>query len=170
STRRLGQLLLRAGKITERELERALELQRQDPARRLAEILLEMGSVTEEDMRRQLRFQIEETLYEVMAWDEGRFRFEECAELNPHRVRGVQVRVESLLMEGARRIDEWSRLEPRIPNVEAVPVLAPVGDGDGPVLDLRPDEWEVLAEIDGEQDLRQIAANLGRSTFDVAKI
>ncbi|HEX7090080.1 MAG TPA: DUF4388 domain-containing protein [Longimicrobiales bacterium] len=170
STRRLGQLLLRAGKITERELERALELQRQDPARRLAEILLEMGSVTEEDMRRQLRFQIEETLYEVMAWEEGRFRFEECAELNPHRVRGVQVRVESLLMEGARRIDEWSRLEPRIPNVEAVPVLAPVGDGDGPVLDLRPDEWEVLAEIDGEQDLRQIAANLGRSTFDVAKI
>lgn len=169
ATRRLGQLLLRAGKVTERELDRALELQRQDPSRRLAEVLLEMGSVTEEDLRRHLRFQIEETLYEVMGWGEGRFRFEEREEMPWHRVR-VQVRVESLLMEGARRIDEWSRLEPRVPNVEAVPVLAPVGDADAPMLDLRPDEWEVLAEIDGEQDLRQIAANLGRSSFDVAKI
>src|SRR5690606_23965983 len=158
STRRLGQLLLRAGKVTERELDRALELQRQDPSRRLAEVLLEMGSVTEEDLLRHLRFQIEETLYEVMGWSEGRFRFEEREVMPWNRVR-VPVRVEALLMEGARRIDEWSRLEPRVPNVEAVPVLAPVGDADAPMLDLRPDEWEVLAEIDGEQDLRQIAAN-----------
>ena len=169
SRRRLGQLLLRAGKITERELDRALELQRQNPKQRLADILLEMGSVPEEEVRRHLRFQIEETLYEVMGWTEGRFRFEEKEHLEWDRVR-VQVRVESLLMEGARRIDEWSRLEPRIPSVDAIPVLAPIGDADAPVLDLRPDEWEVLAEIDGEQDLRQIAANLGRSSFDVAKI
>lgn len=169
SKRRLGQLLLRAGKITERELDRALELQRQDPRQRLADILLEMGSVSEEELRRHLRFQIEETVYEVMGWTQGRFRFEEKDQLDWDRVR-VQVRVESLLMEGARRIDEWSRLEPRIPSVDAVPVLAPIGDADAPMLDLRPDEWEVLAEIDGEQDLRQIAANLGRSSFDVAKI
>jgi len=169
SRRRLGQLLLRAGKITERELDRALELQRQNPTQRLADILVEMGSVSEEEVRRHLRFQIEETLYEVMGWTEGRFRFEEKEQVEWNRVR-VQVRVESLLMEGARRIDEWSRLEPRIPSVDAIPVLAPIGDADAPVLDLRPDEWEVLAEIDGEQDLRQIAANLGRSSFDVAKI
>jgi len=169
SRRPLGQLLLCAGKITERELERALELQRRDPSQRLGDILVEMGSVAEEEVRRHLRFQIEETLYEVMGWTQGRFRFEERDRTEWNRVR-VQVRVDSLLMEGARRIDEWSRLEPRIPSVHAIPVLAPLGDGDGPVLDLRPEEWEVLAEIDGEQDLRQIAANLGRSTFDVAKI
>jgi len=169
SRRNLGQLLLRAGKITERELDRALELQRQNPEQRLGDILVEMGSVSEEDVRRHLRFQIEETLYEVMGWTEGRFRFEEREHLVWNRVR-VQVRVESLLMEGARRIDEWSRLEPRIPSADAIPVLAPLGDADAPVLDLRPEEWEVLAEIDGEQDLRQIAANLGRSSFDVAKI
>jgi tetratricopeptide (TPR) repeat protein len=169
STRRLGQLLIRAGRLTQRELDRALELQRSDPTRRLAEILLEMGSVNEEELERQLRFQMEETVYEIMAWEEGYFKFEERSEIGEQRLL-ARVRVESLLMEGARRIDEWTRLEARVPNAEAVPVLAQPNERDTTPLDLKPDEWEVLAEIDAERDVRRIAADLGRSEFDIAKI
>jgi tetratricopeptide (TPR) repeat protein len=169
STRRLGQLLIRAGKLTQRELDRALELQRTDPTRRLAEILLEMGSVVEEELERQLRFQMEETIYEVMPWDEGYFKFEERGEIGEQRLL-ARVRVESLLMEGARRIDEWTRLEAKVPSPEAVPVLAANAEREMTPLELRSDEWEVLAEIDGERDVRQLAADLGRSAFDVAKI
>jgi len=169
STRRLGQLLIRAGKLTQRELDRALELQRADPTRRLAEILLEMGSVGEEELERQLRFQMEETIYEVMPWDEGYFKFEERGEIGEQRLL-ARVRVESLLMEGARRIDEWTRLEAKVPSPEAIPVLGANADREMTPLELRSDEWEVLAEIDGERDVRQLAADLGRSAFDVAKI
>jgi hypothetical protein len=168
STRRLGQLLMRAGKLTQRELDSALGLQRLDPTRRLAEILLEMGSVDEEELERQLRFQMEETIYEVMPWNDGRFRFEERAELTAQRLL-ARVRVESLLMEGARRIDEWTRLENKVPNPETVPLLAPVNEREVTPVELRAQEWEVLAEIDGDRDVRQIAANLGRSAFDIAK-
>jgi tetratricopeptide (TPR) repeat protein len=169
STRRLGQLLIRAGKLTQRELDRALELQRADPTRRLAEILLEMGSITEEELERQLRFQMEETIYELMAWDEGYFKFEERTEIAAQRLLS-RVRVDSLLMEGARRIDEWTRLESKVPGPETIPILAPVSDREATPLDLRTEEWEVLAEIDGERDIRRLAADLGRSAFDVAKI
>jgi len=168
STRRLGQLLIRAGRLTQRELDRALEIQRSDPTRRLAEILLEMGSVSEEELERQLRFQMEETIYEIMGWNEGYFKFEERAELSDLRLL-ARVRVESLLMEGARRIDEWARLESKVPGPEAVPGLAEWNERDVTPLDLRSEEWEVLAEIDGERDVRQLAADLGRSAFDVAK-
>lgn len=166
SMRLLGQQLLREGKLTEKELERALELQRADPKQRLGAILVEMGCVDRSELDRQLRFQIEETVYDLLAWDEGYFSFEETDETPDGPVR---VRVDSLLMEGARRIDEWSRLESRIPSAECIPVLAP-GDGSRDFIDLRPQEWEVLAEIDGERDLRVIASALGRSAFDVAKI
>jgi tetratricopeptide (TPR) repeat protein len=169
STRRLGQLLIRAGKLTQRELDRALEIQRTDPTRRLAEILLEMGSVGEEELERQLRFQMEETIYELMPWDEGYFKFEERGEMNDQQRLLARVRVESLLMEGARRIDEWARLESKVPGPEAVPVLAQANEREATPLELRSHEWEVLAEIDGERDIRQIAADLGRSAFDVAK-
>jgi tetratricopeptide (TPR) repeat protein len=49
-------------------------------------------------------------------------------------------------------------------------VLSPVKESDSQPLDLRPDEWEVLAEIDAERDVGALAAHLGRSTFEVAKI
>lgn len=166
SMRLLGQQLLREGKLTQGELERALELQRADPKQRLGAILVEMGCVDRSELDRQLRFQIEETVYDLLAWNEGYFRFEETDDTPAGP---VHVRVDSLLMEGARRIDEWARLESRIPSADCVPVLAP-GDDSRSFLDLRPEEWEVLAEIDGERDLRLIASDLGRSAFDVAKI
>jgi tetratricopeptide (TPR) repeat protein len=169
STRRIGQLLIRAGQLTQRELDRALELQHAHPSRRLAEILLEMGSVSEEVLERQLRFQMEETVYELMSWRDGYFKFEEQAGISEHRLL-ARVRVDSLLMEGARRIDEWTRLESRVPGPDVVPALAPPGERDGPPLELKPDEWAVLAEVDGERDIRQLAADLGRSEFDVGKI
>ncbi|HEX7049022.1 MAG TPA: DUF4388 domain-containing protein [Longimicrobiales bacterium] len=169
SSRRLGQQLLRAGKLTERELQRALELQQESPGRRLGEILIEMGSVAPDELERHLRFQVEEVIYDLMSWDEGDFRFEDQPAVDHGSVE-IRIRVESLLMEGARRIDEWARLESRIPSVESVPILAPTEDAGAAPLDLHPEEWEVLGEIDGERDLRQIAAALGRSSFDVAKI
>lgn len=168
STRRLGQMLIRSGKVTQRELDWALEQQRRDPTRRLAEILLEMGSITEEELEKQLRFQMEETIYEVMGWTEGYFKFEERSEIAQNRLL-ARVRVESLLMEGARRIDEWARLESKIPSADAIPTLAPHNNDESTPLELRPEEWEILAEVDGERDLGRIAADLGRSSFDVAK-
>lgn len=165
SMRLLGQQLLREGKLTERELERALELQRLDPKQRLGAILVEMGSVDRTELHRQLRFQIEETICDLLTWDEGYFRFEETDDTPAGPVR---VRAGSLLMEGVRRIDEWARLESRVPGPDAIPVLA--ASGDRGLIELRPEEWEVLAEIDGERDLRIIASDLGRSAFDVARI
>ena len=168
SPRRIGVLLIRAGRLTQRELERALEVQRSDPGRRLAEILLELGSVTEEELARHLQFQIEETLYELMSWDEGYFRFEDRNEIPQPRL-AVNVKVESVLMEGARRIDEWSRLESKVSSPDVVPVLSTGSEGGASRLELGAEEWEVLAEIDGERDIRQVAASLARSTFDVAR-
>src|SRR2546426_6693266 len=42
----------------------------------------------------------------------------------------------SVLMEGARRIDEWSRIEGRIPHLGVVPMLAPPSAGNEGELDL----------------------------------
>ncbi|HEU0301022.1 MAG TPA: DUF4388 domain-containing protein [Longimicrobium sp.] len=165
---RLGHLLLRAGKVTEAQIHAARRAQQQSPGRALGTVLVEQGVVTEDDVRRQLRFQIQEIVFELIQWKEGYFRFEEGPPASNGNV-GVRVSTESLLMEAARRVDEWSTLETRIPHMAVVPVL--VADSpDGPTLDLHPTEWEVLAEIDGQRPLKLIASSLGRSDFEVAKI
>jgi hypothetical protein len=166
----LGALLVRAGKITEADLHRARTMQQSGDPRRLGEILVAIGALGEPELQRHVSFQVEEVVFEIMNWQEGHFSFVE-GPLKPGTADAmVRVSTETLLMEGARRIDEWSRIEKTIPNLEVVPMLAPVANGEGGgALDLRPADWEVLALIDGERNLRSIAGALGRSDFEVAK-
>ena len=166
----LGALLLRTGKITEADLERARDMQqRQGDSRRLGEILVSLGALTRRELQRQVRFQIEEVVFEVMSWREGYFSFTEGPLSDVATETAVRIPTEALLMEGARRIDEWSRIESRIPHLGVVPMLAPPQEGGEGDLDLLPPEWEMLAMIDGARDVRAIAAELGRSEFEVAK-
>ncbi|MCC6928537.1 MAG: DUF4388 domain-containing protein [Gemmatimonadaceae bacterium] len=167
----LGAVLLRAGKVVGDDLEAARALQ-QAPgeSRRLGEILVAMGVITQRELERQVRRQVEAVVFELMSWQEGFFSFAEI-ELDGITVDATTtVATEALLMEGARRVDEWTQMQQRIPHIGVVASLAPV-DAEHPTsLDLLPNEWEVLAAIDGERDLRGVAASLGRSEFEVAKI
>ena len=168
---RLGQLLLRSGKLTEAELERARVLQEQrGGAQRLGEILVEMGAVTPKELERQVRLQVEAVVFELMSWREGFFSFEEAEASAAPAEASIRISTESLLMEGARRIDEWSRIADKVPHLGVVPTLAAVHEDHPTLLDLLPNEWEVLTAIDGATDLRGIAAALARSEFDIAKI
>ena len=166
---RIGDLLMRAGRVTAAQVEKASEAQKsRTDGKRLGEILLEMGAITQKELERQVRIQIEAVIFELLSWREGFFRFEEGP---PQGAPMVQIGTEALLMEGARRIDEWSRISDRVPSLAAVPVLTTLsGDSQAPMLDLLPSEWEVLTMIDGVIDLRQIATNLARSEFDIAKV
>jgi tetratricopeptide (TPR) repeat protein len=163
-------LLLRTGKISEADLERARDMQqRQGDQRRLGEILVTLGALTPRELQRQVRFQIEEVVFEVMSWREGYFSFTEGSLADDTADAVVRIPTEALLMEGARRIDEWSRIEGRIPHLGVVPTLAPPQESGEGELDLLPPEWEMLAMIDGARDVRAIASELGRSDFEVAK-
>ncbi|MBX6331806.1 MAG: DUF4388 domain-containing protein [Gemmatimonadaceae bacterium] len=167
----LGELLLRAGKISEGDLARARDMQRQGgDGRRLGEILLDLGAITRRELERQVRFQVEEVVFELMSWREGFFSFEEREVLDAPAEATIRISTESLLMEGARRIDEWSRIEGKVPHLGVIPTLAAVQPDHPAFLDLLPNEWEVLAMIDGVRDLRAIASSLARSEFDVARI
>lgn len=128
-------------------------------------------ATTERELERLVRQQIETVVFELMSWREGVFSFEEreIGDVAGGKKR-IQVATESLLMEGARRIDEWSRIADKIPNLSVVPLLAAISSEHETQLDLLPHEWEVLTMIDGERDLRAISAALGRSEFEVAKV
>jgi len=167
---RLGDLLVRSGRLTDAEMARAQSAQQRGDGRRLGEILVMLGLVTRKEIERQVRLQIEAVVFELMSWREGHFRFEEGHHESLPRDATVAFPTESLLMEGARRIDEWSRIADRVPNLSMVPYVTPPDEEHPPLLDLLPTEWQVLALIDGATDLREIAATAAMSEFDVARI
>lgn len=167
---RLGDLLVRSGRLTDADMARAQAAQQRGDQRRLGEILVALGLVTLKEIERQVRLQIEAVVFELMSWREGTFRFEEGVTYDLPRDATVAFPTESLLMEGARRIDEWSRIADRVPHLGMIPYLTPPDEDHPAMLDLLPAEWQVLAMIDGDADLRGIAQGAAMSEFDVARI
>ena len=145
---------------------RAEEMRAANPRRSWGEVIRSMDVVSIEDLEKFLRFQVEETVYELLDWREGRFSFAERAIADSERI--TRISPESLLMEGARRADELSVL-PAIESTSAVPKLSPRA-AEGGALDLTPEEWEVIGGVDGSSDVKSIAWALGRSELEVSKI
>jgi len=168
---RIGDRLVANGRITAEELERARALQQREGAkRRLGQILVEMGALSPHELEHEVERHIEEVVFELLSWREGSFSFAEGSLEGAPADALVALPTEKVLMEGARRIDEWSRIEAQVPHLGVVPALAPLDPaGTAALLDLRPAEWEVLAEVDGERDLRQLASSLRMSEFEVAR-
>lgn len=168
SEMRLGRLLVRAGRATETQVGRALERQRRTPGRVLGEFLVEDDQVSSEEIERQLRFQIEEAVFQLMRREEGHLQFVE--EDVPVR-RAVEVRMgtDAVLMNAARRIDEFMEVTSGVAGADPLPRLASPQGFAAATLALEPLEWEVLAEVDGRRTLRAIARVLGYGELEVAR-
>jgi len=165
----IERILRHAGKLSDADLAAAAAIP-VATGTGLGDRLVHAGIVSQKEMERHLHQAIESVVFELMSWREGFFSFEERPVSDVPIDAKIRISTESLLMEGARRIDEWSRIADKVPSLSVIPALAPVEDDRASVLDLLPHEWEVLMAIDGTQDLRGIAGSLGRSEFEIAKI
>lgn len=99
----------------------------------------------------------------------GRFAFVPAREPDgdaPARPSVRRVRVEAILVEAARRADEWARLADLVPHAAAVPTLVDLGASDPLSLGAR--QWALLAEVDGARDVVGLAAALGRDPLELA--
>jgi hypothetical protein len=165
----LGELLIRTGKVSEEAVVRARTRQVSRPDQRLGELLVEIGAISRRQLDRNIRAQVEEVIFELMSWSEGYFRFEEGEPGQSPAEASFCIAPESLLMEAARRIDEWSRIVTKIPHQGVVPGFNPDQANAAGSLELVPFEWEVLAAIDGTATVREVAGRLRHPEFDVSK-
>jgi len=108
----------------------------------------------------------EEAVYALAIWRAGEFRFE-AATAAPRQT--IQKSNTNLLMEAARRLDEWRVLAKKIPSVDLVPEFVILENREGQI-NLNTMEWLLLSKIDGERSVRQIAAAAGMGVFDTAKL
>ena len=117
----LGNILVSQGMLTEAVLSQALATQRKDVDKPLGMILVEMGTVEAQTIEGVVRKQIEEIIYDLLAWEEGFFNFE-LGEIAPKDKIEIDtqefplkhgISAEYLLMEGTRILDEKRKGMPR---------------------------------------------------------
>ena len=104
----LGHFLVSRGRISERTLRLALEIQESKRAH-LGRILVEMGALAEDDLLKALEDKAQETIFGLFEWDDAEFRFVDAAVADTN-IFAVSMRVEDILLRGAQRWDEIQRI------------------------------------------------------------
>lgn len=107
----------------------------------------------------------EEAVYELAIWQDGEFVFT-AGEEAPEQT--IQKSNTNLLMEAARRIDEWQVLSKKIPSTRLVPVFTDQATTTS--VSLTPQEWSLTCKIDERRSIEEIALALGSSPFEVCKL
>lgn len=164
---RLGDMFVKNGLLAREALDEVLAEQAAEPDVRLGELLIARRLLSREDVERHLLMQIEEAVYFLLTWDDGSFNFE--PEVRPDE--GdlmVSINAESLLLEGARRVDEWSQIAKRVPSLDAVfeldrAHLAASG------VELDESQRTLAALIDGHRDVTALSNESGVGEFETGK-
>ena len=164
---RLGDILVKHGLVSPAALDAAIAAQAADPQRRIGDLLVAAGQLRREQLHEYLKHQIEEAVYLLFTWSQGTFTFEPDVVPDPQDVT-VSISPESLLLEGARRVDEWSLIEKKIPSLDIVFSLDREHLVESDV-DVTPEQEVVIPLIDGRRDVSEIVEESGLDEFEVGK-
>ena len=164
---RLGDVLVKSATITQQQLDDAVAAQGRHRDKRLGELLVEQKALTLEKLHDAINTQIQEAVYFLFTWNQGTFNFE--PDVTPDEAdHTVSINPESLLLEGARRVDEWSLIEKKIPSFDIVFEI----DRSKPVagdVHLTDEQHAVLDLVDGKSDVQRIVDASGLVEFEVGK-
>jgi tetratricopeptide (TPR) repeat protein len=164
---RLGDILMRSGRISPEQLQEAIDAQTDDREHKLGEILVGQGRLSRAELEGYMRLQIEEAVYFLFTWTSGTFNFE--AGVRPEREDFlVRISPEYLLLEGARRVDEWSLVEKKIPSFDLIFSVDQQHIGES-APELSPEQKRILPLVDGTRDVHQLIEESGMAEFDVGK-
>jgi hypothetical protein len=120
---RVGNFLVRTGKLASGELLRALEMQKQTKET-LGALLLKDQYVSIEDLREALRIQVSRIVLPAFEWTDGKFRFSPSSAVRAD-ANLLALPTQSLLAESARIAEEWPSLQTKIASRDLVYRRAP---------------------------------------------
>lgn len=163
---RLGSLLLRRKKISREQFQNIDAAMKKQNAR-FGQIAIQKGILTEEEVHESLKVQVSEVVYDAFVWTEGTFRFSEDLQLPDYAVT-ISIDLSNLIMEGARRIEEWEKAVQLLPDENVVfrVVSTPKDDK----ITLSADEWKVLFLVNGQRTLAELVAEAEDDALNVYRI
>lgn len=133
--------------------------------------LVARALITAEQLKSAMRRQTAELVYECLRWSSGQFQFHSLADLPELATdAALSIAVDSLLLEGFRRVDEWRLIERDIHSLDLVFVrddarIAALAQGT-----LTREEITVLDALTGKRSVRDVVRALRVGSFDVTKI
>jgi hypothetical protein len=189
---RLGNVLVKQGKLSKDRLEEALGTQKQT-LQRLGHVLVTQHYITQKDLKDAITVQVSQIVFKVFRWRDGEYHFAPTESVDYDRENFNPMSADFILMEGIRMVDEWPIIEKKIPSMDIVfkPAVDPnsieVGGGaeeealggserkrsaasSSNKIRLTPEEERIFRKVDGTQTVQAIIDSVGMSEFDTCRM
>lgn len=164
---RLGDLLVKNGAITAEALTDAMAAQAENDGTLLGQLIVAAGAISQEELEKYISVQIEEAVYHLFTWNTGTFQF--IADVRPDEgLFLIDTSADALLMESARRVDEWSVMEKKISSMDLIFALErnPLEEED---VELSDHQKRLVSLLDGERTVTDLVQESGLVEFDTGK-
>lgn len=162
----LHEALVRSGIVSEAGWEAASSST--TPALHLGEALVVVGAADANGLRRVLRDRVVDAVFELLVMGHSQFEFHP-GEI--HELIGCDhYTVDDMVEESLRRLERWKVVATIIPSTSVVVGLARTLPPGSPDLVISPEEWRVLAALDGRRTIAEVTRNVGASAFEVCGV
>lgn len=164
---RLGEMLLKSGKITVQQYDKSVEILKKTGKRQGA-ILVELGYLTPKDLFWGVKYQVEEIIYSLFDFEDGDFNFDE-GEIPGDEVITLKMSMGNLIYEGVNRIENWTKIRSEMPDTETILKLSddPLSLFQG--VELSTQDKKILSLIDGKRAIRNIIEDSWLNSFEALK-
>jgi len=163
---RLGEFLMRTGKITIDQFDKASESVIKN-GKKLGAVLFEMGILTARDLVAQVKLQVKEIVINLFNWRNGNYKFDEQP-LPVSEIIPIHMSTGELIIEGIRKLD-WNSIRKSLPSIKTIlrtttdPSLLFQG------VRLEPDQQTVFSLIDGSKSIQEICILSDIGDFNTLK-
>ncbi|RMG04315.1 MAG: DUF4388 domain-containing protein [Nitrospirae bacterium] len=115
---RLGEMLLKAGKITLEQYNKSVEMLK-ETGKRQGAILVELGYLTPKELFWGVKHQVQEIIYSLFQVENADYRFV-SGHAADDEVITLKMSLGKLIFEGVKRINNWTRMKSEIPPLDTI--------------------------------------------------
>ncbi len=165
----LARMLHQAGKLSERQMSLIESKASGMSDKQLGHLLIQAGHVTQSDIIQSVRHHVLDVVYRLFTWADGIFRFDANQLPSPDHIL-IPIDLESVIMEGSRRVKESERLREEIPDLDASLRFTDRPDARLRSINLTVEEWRVVSFVNPRNTIRQIARANNLSDLQIRRI
>src|SRR5581483_10191487 len=165
---RLGETLLKEGKISFKQYEVSVDLLKRT-GKKQGTLLVEQGFISPKELFEGVILQVKEIILSLFTWIDGEYKFEE-GPLPSEEVVTLHISTADLIFSGISRIKDWNRLMGELPPPDSPVRVADDPDNLFQKVDLSPAMRSVLQLADGSRTLYDILVASPIPSLECARI
>jgi hypothetical protein len=165
----LAQILQNSGKLSPEQAKVIQSHAQGKSDKEIGHLLVTARRVTQNDIIQSVRQNVLDTVYKLFTWGEGLFRFDANKLPNSGYIT-IPIDLESVIMEGSRRLKEWEILQDELPDLDVTLRFTDRPDARLRNINLTVEEWRVVSFVNPRNSIRQIAKANNLSDFEIRRI